>query len=77
MIARLRNKAVEQRGRRFANYLKAVLSIIFSWGRERGYMDNNPASGIKDLRRRKGAPEANRPWSDEEREAVLELRPHT
>jgi integrase len=36
---------------------------------------DNPASGIKDLRRQKGAPEANRPWSDEERNAVLDAAP--
>jgi integrase len=33
------------------------------------------ASGIKDIRRQKGAPEANRPWSDEEREAVIGAMP--
>ena len=45
------------------------------WGRERGYLADNPASGIKAIRRQKGAPEANRPWSDEERDAVLDAAP--
>jgi hypothetical protein len=36
---------------------------------------NNPASHIKGLRRPKGAPEANRPWSDQERDVVLDEAP--
>ena len=63
------------KGRRFGNYVKAVLSIIFSWGKERGAVDENYASGIKDLRRPRGAPEANRPWSDQERQVVLDEAP--
>lgn len=64
LVVRIRDKAAASKGRRFGNYVKAVLSIIFGWGRERGFLVDNPASGIKDLRRLKGAPEANRPWSD-------------
>ena len=45
---------------------------MFAWGAERGYLKANPAERIKDVRRKKGAPEANRPWSDEERHAVLD-----
>lgn len=71
LIVRIRDKAAARHGRRFANYLKAVLSIIFTWGAERGYVKSNPAANIKNIRRRKGAPEANRPWADAEREAVL------
>ena len=55
--------------------MKAVLSILFAWGSERGYITANHAAGIKDIRRKKGAPEANRPWSDAEREAVLTAAP--
>ena len=72
LVVRIRDKAAASKGRRFGNYVKAVLSIIFGWGRERGFLVDNPASGIKDLRRLKGAPEANRPWSDAERDAVLD-----
>jgi integrase len=74
LVVRIRDKAA-QRGRRFANYVKAVLSIIFSWGVERDDLKFNPAKGVKNIRRRKGAPEANRPWSDDERYAVLEAVP--
>jgi len=71
LVVRIRDKA-NQRGRRFANYVKAVLSILFSWGVERGYVDTNPAERVKNIRRPKGAPEANRPWTDAERHAVLD-----
>jgi integrase len=75
LVVRIRDKAATSDGRRFGNYVKAVLSIVFGWGRERGYLADNPASGIKDIRRQKGAPEANRPWSDQERDAVLDAAP--
>ncbi|SOR26769.1 Site-specific recombinase, phage integrase family [Methylorubrum extorquens] len=74
-VVKLRDKAAETKGRRFANYVKAVLSLLFSWGSERGYMETNTASGIKDLRKKRGTPDRNRPWTDTEREAVLEHAP--
>jgi integrase len=75
LVVRIRDKAVASKGRRFGNYVKAVLSIVFGWGAERGYLADNPASGIKDIRRPKCAPEANRAWSDAERHAVLDAAP--
>jgi hypothetical protein len=75
LVVRIRDKAAESKGRRFGNYVKAVLSLLFSWGRERGFLSDNPASGIKDIRRQKSLPEANRPWSDRERDAVLAAAP--
>ena len=75
LVVRIRDKAAEAKGRRFGNYVKALLSILFGWGSERGYLKTNPAAGIKDIRRKKGAPEANRPWSDAERHAALEAVP--
>ena len=75
LVVRIRDKAAGTLGRRRGNYVKAVLSILFNWGRERGYLADNPASGIKDIRRQKGAPEANRPWSDQERDAVIDAAP--
>jgi integrase len=74
-VVRIRDQAYGKRNRRFANYVKAVLSVVFGWGAERGLLLSNPASGIKDIRRKKGAPEANRPWSDEERHAVFDAMP--
>jgi integrase len=77
LVVRIRDKALQQRGRRFANYVKAVFSLLFSWGIERGFLELNPAKDVKEVRRPKGAPDANRPWSDQERYAVLDgLPPH-
>jgi len=55
--------------------VKAVLSILFGWGVERDYLKSNPAEKLMNIRRPKDSPEANRPWSDEERHAVLEAAP--
>jgi integrase len=74
LVVRIRDEAAKK-GRRFANYVKTVLSILFSWGSQRGLIDGNPAAGVKPLRRSKNAPQANRPWADEEREAVLAEAP--
>lgn len=74
LVVRIRDKAAA-RGRRFANYVKAVLSIVFGWGAERGYLGANPAAHVKNIRRAKGAADANRPWSDAERHAVLDAAP--
>jgi integrase len=74
LIVRIRDKATAK-GRRQANYVRTVLSLLFAWGCERGYLATNPAAGIKSIRRKKGLPDANRPWSDEERHAVLEAMP--
>lgn len=75
LIVRIRDKAAEKRGRRFGNYVKAVFSLLFGWGAERGFLPVNTATGIKNIRRPRGAPRANRPWSDEERFAVLDAAP--
>jgi integrase len=74
LIIRIRDKAAG-RGRRFANYVKAVLSIVFGWGAERGFVSGNPAKEVKDIRRPKDLPQANRPWTDAERHAVLDSAP--
>jgi integrase len=75
LVVRIRDKAAESKGRHFGNYVKAVLSLLFSWGLERGFLTINPASGIKGIRRQRGAPEANRPWSDVERDEILDAAP--
>lgn len=75
LVVKIRDKAAQKRGRRFGNYVKTVLSLTFAWGMERGYVKNNPALNIKGIRKPKGAPEANRPWTDTERYAVLEAAP--
>jgi integrase len=74
-VVKIRDRAAEDRGRKFANDLKARFSGLFGWGSERGYVSANHAAGIKDIRRPKDMPDANRPWADEEREAVLAACP--
>jgi site-specific recombinase XerD len=74
LVVQIHDKA-QKKGRRFADRVKAVLSILFAWGIDRGHMPDNPASQIKNFGRMKGAPRANRPWSDEERHAVLREAP--
>ncbi len=75
LIVRIRDKAAQDKGRKFANDVKARFSGLFGWGSERGHLLPTPAAGIKDIRRRKDAPDANRPWADEERDAVLAACP--
>ncbi len=75
LVVRIRDKAAKKHGRRFANYVKAVLSVLFGWGAERGFLPANPAEGIRNIRRPKGAPRANRPWSDQERFTVVDAAP--
>jgi integrase len=73
-VVRIRDKAVSK-GRRFANYTRSFISTLFAWGAERDFIKGNPAEKIKGVRRPRGTPDANRPWSDVEREAVLEAVP--
>jgi integrase len=75
LIVRIRDAATTK-GRRQANYVKTVLSLLFTWGCERGFLATNPAAGIKSIRRKKGLPDANRSWADEERDASLTCPAH-
>lgn len=75
LIVRIRDTAADKMGRKWGNYTKTVLSLIFAWGVERGLMESNPAFKIKGLKRPKGTVQANRPWQDAEREAVLAALP--
>lgn len=72
LIVKIRDKALSKKGWYFANLLKTTLSMAFSWGVERGYMDNNPAKQVKKIKRPKNKPRANRPWTDKERFIVLD-----
>lgn len=75
LVVKIRDKAAAKHGRRFGNYVKAVLALTFAWGLERGYLKLNPALKVKGIRRPRGAAEANRPWSDAEREVVAAALP--
>lgn len=75
LIAKIRDKALEKHKFRFANYVRSVLSVIFDWGIEYGYTRENPAAKVKPARRPKTLPDANRPWTDAERDTVLAVLP--
>jgi hypothetical protein len=75
LVVKIRDKAARAHGRRFGNYVKAVLSLLFAWGAERGHLRINPASQVRSIRKRKDAPEATRPWADTERHAVSQALP--
>lgn len=73
----LRSQWRETRGRRFINYIRSVLSILFAHAMGIGTMSNNPARDMKKVKRPRNTPAMNRPWSLAEREAVLQhLPPH-
>lgn len=71
LIIRIRDKAQEKHSWYVANKVKTVLSTLFSWGVERGYMKENYAKQIRKLKRPKDLARGNRPWKDEERFIVL------
>jgi integrase len=76
-VAKIRDQAEQQHKFRFANYVRSVLSIIFAWGMEYEYVKENPVEHVSLAERPKDLPDANRPWTDAEREAVLAaLPPH-
>lgn len=75
-IAGLRDRIAEQRGRRQANYVMAVVSVACEHGKEHGVIGENPVRGIKRVRRARGTPIANRPWSEDERRTVLAEVPY-
>lgn len=74
-IAGLRDKLASQRGRRTANFVMAVVSVACEHGKEQGLIAQNPVKGVKRVRRERGHPKANRPWTREECRAALEHLP--
>lgn len=71
LVVKIRDKALEKKSWYFANLIKTTLSVVFSWGAERGYMDSNPAKQVKKLKRPKDKARANRPWDEKERTTVI------
>jgi integrase len=74
-IVKIRDKAFKKLRRKWANYVVTVLSILFEWGRLRGYVKVNLAADIPAIPRPKSLPDANRPWQDSERDAVMQALP--
>lgn len=71
----IRDKVAMKRGRRTANYMLSVLSVLFGFAIERKYVRDNPAFVVKRAKRDKKKPKANRPWLLAERKAVLAAAP--
>jgi hypothetical protein len=74
-VRALRDKAFRQHKRRFANYVRSVLSVIFAHGIEAGLVKSNPVRDTKQVRRPTNAPIANRAWTEKEKRLVLETAP--
>lgn len=71
----IRDKTLKLKRRRFANYTTQLLSLTFAWAIPRGHapgLVGNPAADVPLLKRPRGAPIANRAWSDAEVAVVLE-----
>ncbi len=75
IVALREEKVFPKRGRWMANYVVTVLSLLFEYAIDRGWMKANPADGIKRIKREKTLGRANRPWSEEECRIVLERAP--
>lgn len=70
-VLSLRDKGAKARGRRFGNYVLQVLRLVIEWGRPRGWRSDNPAMGLKSIRKPKGERQLNRAWSPDEVDAFL------
>ena len=75
MLTEVRDFAFNEKKRKFANYVLTVLSILFEHGIERELVNANPVTKVKRVRKAKDANEANRPWTDDERDAVAAKLP--
>ena len=74
-VLALRDKAAKARGRRFGNYTLQVLRLVLEWGRPRGWRDDNPAMGIKQIRKPTSEAKRNRAWTEQEVEAFAAAAP--
>nr|WP_321456104.1 tyrosine-type recombinase/integrase [uncultured Cohaesibacter sp.] len=74
-ITKIRDLAFEKHKRTFANYVVTLFSILFNWGMQYDFVENNPASKVKKIRRSSKEGTANRPWTVAERLAAFEIAP--
>lgn len=74
-VIALRDKAFKQRGLRFANYVVAVLRLLFAWGKLRDWCLSNPAKGVPAIRKSRGARKVNRAWAPDEVAAFAAAAP--
>jgi integrase len=74
-IVKIRDKAHKSKKIRFANYVLAVLSVLFGFAIERGFALRNPVKDVKNIRKSSDAPKANRPWTRTELDAFQNAAP--
>lgn len=74
-LERLRDRAFEEKGRRFANYVIQVLRLTMTWGIKRDHCKENLAAGMGMIPKPKGERKVNRAWSLEEVTAFLDGAP--
>jgi len=74
-IARLRDATYKLKKRSFANYMVSVFSLVFNWAIDAGLATGNPAEKVKKIKRPKGKPKANRPWTEDEFKAMMKASP--
>src|SRR5262249_8558672 len=69
----LRDKTMPLHKRGFTNRLLQVLQLIWNWGARRGLCEtNNPVLPVERVKKPRGAPVKNRPWTQKELEIVLD-----
>lgn len=68
----MRDEWRKSRGRRFCNYARTVLVLLFKLAIELGLMHDNPAVNVGKVKRDRKAAPLNRPWTEHERLAVWE-----
>ncbi len=69
-LCQLRDEWRKTRGRRFVDYVRTVLVLIFARGVELGAITHNPAKPVGKIGRDRRAAPMNRPWTESERAAV-------
>jgi integrase len=68
---KIRDKAFQQKKRRFANYVIHMLSVVLGWGKPRGFVTENAALGLEKIKASSTHVQQNRAWSDDECCVVL------
>lgn len=74
-LAVIRDRVAVKHGRRSANYMLSVISVLLGFAAERGYVKDNAAKSVKRAKKDKHKARANRPWTLAERQAVLSAAP--
>lgn len=74
-VAAFRDVVFRARKRWMANYVLTVMIILFDTAREKGWVESNPAKGIRRVRADRNRDVANRPWTPAESRTVLDAAP--